>query len=123
MKSATYSYISPADIVKRSIYKGFSRENSMIKAAGYKLHVPSPKDHVMNLNSVVNGSNFIQHLLDVRKALGDPDHQFLAYNLFEDGMTVTSYKQTSKIPVMLFDVSSGEGITAAFIPMPEVSTE
>jgi hypothetical protein len=119
--SVTYNYVNPDDIVRRAIYKGFSRANPMIKPAEYSLRVPRTTDTVLSLSTIVHGANFIQHLMDVRRALDDANHQFLAFNFFEDGMTVTSYHQTGKLPLMLFDVSSGEGITIAFFPTPEVS--
>jgi hypothetical protein len=69
-----YSFVEPSDIVKRSISRGFSNRDPMIKPPG-ELHVPSHKDPDLRLSSAPTGARFIRDLNDVRRVTKEPNHQ------------------------------------------------
>jgi hypothetical protein len=115
-----YHYIVPSDIVQRAIHRGFHYGDPILKPNGFALHLPSENDSELELNSSVDGAQFIKCLLAVRRALGDASHQFLPFSLFIDGMSVNKTHKTSKTPLKLYDLSSGEEIVAALIPAIEV---
>ncbi len=75
INSIKYHYILPQDIVRRSISKGFWKDDPMIKPLGFDLISPDRKEKGYKVSSPVTGSTFYEHLALARRAFNDPNHQ------------------------------------------------
>ena len=70
----TYSFLEPRDIVTRSISRGFSSTDPMMKVPGL-LRIPSVKDRELRISSAPTGARFISDLNDVRRVTKVMNHQ------------------------------------------------